>query len=545
MNTKKYILLGFAIMALVGIVSLGTTTVSLAAEGAVKTPVETGDTDDITVSDLGISNVGTLPTSKWYFLKEWGRGLKSFFTFNSIKKTELELHITNEKAAEALEIQKTKPDNAGALAGAIKNYTSAEERLQARLIKLKETSKNPDIEKLVKKLNEQTLKHAFLLNQLAEKWNNDSHPEDIVGDKIQGDPDFDLITNTIKKAHEKINDTVRVTAEKEKNIAKKAEEQIRRAEDVIKELESKLAKFAINEPGVPNDKPKSTKRENIGEKPARITINEEGAGEDKPRSRLEKAKLAFKEGKFGEAFGGARSAEVLARNGLRKIINIVKQNKFETVPATTDTDNKSGRVFPETNNRTVCDDIQAPACPRKEMLNCCNGKWVCIGPATGNGKEEQILPSGDPKPIEGIFCTQQYDPVCGADGKTHSNECMAKSAGVIVKYKGECGVPSAIKQPNVVVLALHEFKLEADDIGFYPVSNIIVPKGSRVKIHFSVRTSNIYHGGLEFRSSKFKTDAIKPGESTTVEFTADESLTFTSFWPLSGVQKVSGKVVVE
>jgi hypothetical protein len=28
--------------------------------------------------------------------------------------------------------------------------------------------------------------------------------------------------------------------------------------------------------------------------------------------------------------------------------------------------------------------------------------------------------------------------VCGCDGKTHSNACMAASVGVSVKYKGPC-----------------------------------------------------------------------------------------------------------
>lgn len=113
-------------------------------------------------------NVGILPTSPFYFLKEWGRGIKMFFTFNPVSKAELELKISDEKIVELAAVSEKDPQNEKAVEKALANYEESREKLAKRLMSLEDTSNNPNLDKLIDKIFEQEVKHIEVFDQVSQ-----------------------------------------------------------------------------------------------------------------------------------------------------------------------------------------------------------------------------------------------------------------------------------------------------------------------------------------------------------------------------------------
>jgi len=128
----------FLALAVIGI--LGAIPSALAQEETSATAVSAAlEEEAISAADLGVAEPTVLPTSPFYFLKTFTRAVQNVFTFNPVKKAELELRIADEKLIEAKKLAEASPEHTAALERAIENYQTSADRLESRIERLRRT----------------------------------------------------------------------------------------------------------------------------------------------------------------------------------------------------------------------------------------------------------------------------------------------------------------------------------------------------------------------------------------------------------------------
>lgn len=599
---------------------------SAGAVVAQEEPATVATEEAISISDLGVEEPTILPTSPFYFFKEFGRNVRSLVTFNSVSKAELELKFANEKAAELKKVSDTQPQNTEAIQKALKNYQNTQEKLQQRFEKLSETSQNPKVDTLLNNLTDRVVKHEKLFDEISFKFKEKegiadaisgvmTGSENVIGEASKKD-DAAKFSSRLEKVllEEKGGDlkharsveiidrfSGKATVEAKESLGRLREEFSDRLKSDIEDLleeegEDVLKEKIANTPGdlskrsviIEEIQKRAEQRvsEAIGKAVERLEefIKKEADTSQKAREQIERARKmiqeaqekngvsdllteakdhlkdaesALQEEKFGEAFGQARSAEVLARNAIKFIErqkpetenfeqhikelaekiktyeNLLKERNF--------TREQNKEAFELLDNAVLHLGYARDAFVKADLA----GTKLHMGHVKDFlSKLSRLIEirqiRSDEKPT--ILPTTQIRKV---EEKTENEIEIEVETEKPESVSTERTTVKPIAPTTNVSTAVREFKIEADDSGFYPEPSIRVKKGSKVKLTFFVRSTNVYFGGLEMKSNVFKTGTIKPGGSASVEFTANESFEFTSWWPLSNVKKQTGKVIVE
>ncbi len=99
------------------------------------------------------------------------------------------------------------------------------------------------------------------------------------------------------------------------------------------------------------------------------------------------------------------------------------------------------------------------------------------------------------------------------------------------------------------ITGVSNFTINANDTGFYMdsmnISSVSVNKSAMVNITFNVSSTGVSSQGLRFRGCGQETNATEPGNSTSMQFIANESCNITSYQPIIlDIRKADIEVIV-
>ena len=402
MNSLKVFLLTFVLLFAFGVV---------AAQETMDVEEIIALDEDVEAADLDISEPKLLPDNPFYFLKNWGREIQAAFTFNRVKKTELRERFANEKLIELKKIVERK-ENAEVVKRAIENYQKEISKVKVTAERIKEKAQeSPQVEKFLNKYVQQQVLHRQLLDKL----------------ETQVPPEaFEKIAEAKERHLEKFSEVMVKLEDKPEKIGERLEnnlKEIRGSEfkdfknlEVLKELEEKVPEAA---------------KEAIQQVQTNSLIRLKEKVEQMSAEKLEKFQT------YTERIAGEKEKQLEVLESLRIELKEKPAIKEMLIQSRERVLEKVQERVQERTMEKNCPEIEKPAysfCKEgrtviKKDEKGCIISFDCIMPA-----EVEVAPS----PEKPQVCITLWNPVCGENGKTYSNECFAKVAGVDIGYKGVC-----------------------------------------------------------------------------------------------------------
>lgn len=345
--------------------------------------------------ELDLPSPSLLPDSPFYFLKNVGREVQMFFTFNPVKKAELRLDFANQKLVEAKKVAENKPDNENAVNKALKNYKEETDKLTNYASTLNKN--NPNNEALLDKITNNNLLHQTVLEKIENQIQNKEKIQEVKEKVLENLTNASFSVANAEQVKEKIQEQLQNQGT---NEVKKLE--------ILNKMEEKLPD-AIN-------------------KKAIVQIQEQLITKNIDNSNLtEEQKQKIEEHREALKNNGVYQ-KMIVEDFAKKIIN-ENQSAFNQLKDISDEDTAK-------LNQLAQDVLSGNEIDFEKVLN--QFQSLNVSP-----ESKKILDNIQSQIVnrinrDDIICTQVYNPVCGKDEKTYSNACEARKAGVIIDYNGEC-----------------------------------------------------------------------------------------------------------
>jgi hypothetical protein len=440
---KSFLLLLVLVSLLIGFVAYAQEQTEPVDEPVIEEDVDLQADEDVNAEDLGIEEPKILPDHPLYWFKNAWRKIREVFVFNPVAKLELKQRFASERALELKKLIE-KGANPKQIAKAARIYDKEGEGIKQKVMKLKQTAdQNPRLNSFYDKYVQQSLLHYRILQNLEE------HLSPEVAQKIREQrekhlerfKDVMLKLEDKEKLPERLDKAMRNVKGGQfkdfKNLEMLNELKERMPEDVrerMMEMEKKrldsLREKIEQLPPEKQEKLDNYLRKVSGRKESYLKILED----------------------LGESIENPQAKAALKR-ARQEVMKKIQERVGPNCPLLVRPACEDGRVVPRKDDKgcIFLDCIQ-----KGDITDQGDCKAVCLNVGTKNEgwynsctkkliRYTKCQETQKNKPIRQA-CIELWDPVCGKDGKTYSNTCFAKVAGVEITHRGVCKSPEGQKE---------------------------------------------------------------------------------------------------
>ena len=338
--------------------------------------------EDIEAEDLGVGKPMILPDNPFYFLKTWTRNIRQAFAFRNVVKAELMEKFANEKLVELKEMVK-REKSVEVIKRAADNYEGEIEKIKDVTAKIKEKAQeSPEVEKFLDKFVKHQILHQRVLQKLEDQVPAENM-EKITEMREKHLETFAEVMTKLEDRSEKLKETLEAKMEEIEGSKYKNFKNL----EILSELEEIVPEQV---------------RETIRNVQENTLMKFKTDLEEMPVQDQERF------GDYLEKISGGEENQVRVLESLRmklKETPKIEQNIIQS----------RDKALEQVQQRTQ-EEVRQETQTRAEVQE---------------QTQERVQ---ERKQV----CVNLWDPVCGSDGRTYSNECFAEIAGVSIKHRGAC-----------------------------------------------------------------------------------------------------------